>query len=155
LRFFRNIKKGRFIIVKKAERKKTALMASLGDINRPLRVRPVRYMGREWWAIDADDTWPGMVMDLRRLGFEAVASGAEVLVREQPPEYEPQLDGPMGPQGLSPFPTIQPRIRVRKETYAASYGDLTYLDEPDNLDQDDEDDSEWNTEELDEDDDEE
>ena len=141
--------------MKKAERKKTALMASLGDINRPLRVRPVRYMGREWWAVDADDTWPGMVMDLRRLGFEAVASGAEVLVREQPPEYEPQLDGPMGPEGLSPFPTIQPRIRVRKETYAASYGDLTYLDEPENMDMDDEDDSEWNTEELDEDDDEE
>jgi hypothetical protein len=137
--------------VKKAERKKTALMASLGDINRPLRVRPVRYMGREWWAVDADDTWPGMVMDLRRLGFEAVASGAEVLVREQPPEYEPQLDGPMGPQGLSPFPTIQPRIRVRKETYAASYGDLTYLDEPENLDMDDEDDNEWDSEELDED----
>jgi hypothetical protein len=151
LRFFRNIKKGRFIIVKKAERKKTALMASLGDLNRPLRVRPVRYMGREWWAVDADDTWPGMVMDLRRLGFEAVASGAEVLVREQPPEYEPQLDGPMGPEGLSPFPTIQPRIRVRKETYTASYGDLAYLDELENLDQDDEDDSEWNTEELDED----
>lgn len=137
--------------MKKAERKKTALMASLGDINRPLRVRPVRYMGREWWAVDADDTCPGMVMDLRRLGFEAVASGAEVLVREQPPEYEPQLDGPMGPQGLSPFPTIQPRIRVRKETYAASYGDLTYLDEPENLDMDDEDDNEWDSEELDED----
>jgi hypothetical protein len=140
--------------VKKAERKKTALMANLGDINRPLRVRPVRYMGREWWAVDADDTWPGMVMDLRRLGFEAVASGVEVLVREQGPEYEPQLDGPMGPQGLSPFPTIQPRIRVRKESYAASYGDLTYLDEPDNLDQD-EDNNEWDTEELDDYDDEE
>jgi hypothetical protein len=122
--------------VKKAERKKTALMASLGDLNRPLRVRPVRYMSREWWAIDAEDTWPGMVMDLRRLGFEAVASGAEVLVREQAPEYEPQLDGPMGLEGLSPFPTIQPRIRVRKESYAASYEDLTYLDEPEDLDLD-------------------
>ncbi len=140
--------------MKKAERKKTALMANLGDINRSLRVRPVRYMGREWWAVDGDDTWPGMVMDLRRLGFEAVASGVEVLVREQPPEYEPQLDGPTGPQGLSPFPTIQPRIRVRKETYAASYGDLTYMDEPDNLDQDDED-NEMETEELDDYDDEE
>jgi hypothetical protein len=154
LRFFHILKKGRFIIVKKAERKKTALMANLGDINRPLRVRPVRYMGREWWAVDAEDTWPGMVMDLRRLGFEAVASGAEVLVREQAPEYEPQLDGPMGPEGLSPFPTIQPRIRVRKESYEASYGGLTYLDEPENLDQD-EDNNEWETEELDDYDDEE
>jgi hypothetical protein len=109
-------------------------------------------MGREWWAIDSEDTWPGMVMDLRRLGFEAVASSAEVLVREQAPEYQPMLDGPMGPQGLTPFPTIQPRIRVRKETYAASYGDLTYLDEPENLD---EDTNAWETEELDDYDDEE
>lgn len=129
-------------------------MASLGDINQPLRVRLVRYMNREWWAIDSEDTWPGMVMDLRRLGFEAVASGTEVLVREQAPEYQPMLSGPMGSQGLTPFPTIQSRIRVRKETYAANYGDLTYLDEPENLDEE-EDINEWEIRELDEYDDEE
>jgi hypothetical protein len=76
------VEKGRFIIVKKAEGKRTSLLANLGDLNRPLRVRPVRYLAREWWAIDAEDTWPGMVMDLRRLGFESVAMADEVLVRE-------------------------------------------------------------------------
>jgi hypothetical protein len=132
--------------VKKAERKRISLLANLGDLNRPLRVRPVRYLGREWWAVDAEDTWPGMVMDLRRLGFDAVAMGAEVLVREQPPEYDPEMVDPMAPGGLRPFPSVHPKIRVRRESYAASSNDLTYLDEPDNLDTEDDDD-EWMLEE--------
>jgi hypothetical protein len=77
--------------VKNTERKRAPLLANLGDFNRPLRVRPVRYMGREWWAIASEDTWPGMVMDLRRLGFEAVALEEEVLVRESTSVYEPQM----------------------------------------------------------------
>jgi len=119
--------------VKKAEQKPKALLANLGDLNRPLRVRSVRYMGREWWAIDSEDTWPGMVMDLRRLGFESVAMGEEVLVRENVPVYESKMDGPILPDGLKPFPEVQPTIRIQKESYPPSYDDteLTYLDEDD------------------------
>ena len=130
--------------MKKAEKKRTSLLANLGDLNRPLRVRPVRVFGREWWAVDAEDTWPGMVMDLRRLGFESVAMGDEVLVREGAPAYEPQMDGPAAPEGLKPFPTIHPSIRIRKESLEPSYSDyagyanLEYLDDDEDLDEDDE-----------------
>jgi len=119
--------------VKKAEQKPKALLANLGDLNRPLRVRSVRYMGREWWAIDADDTWPGMVMDLRRLGFESIAMGEEVLVRENVPLYESKMDSPIFPDGLKPFPEVHPTIRIRKESYPPNYDDseLIYLDEDD------------------------
>ncbi|HKV02842.1 MAG TPA: hypothetical protein VJQ26_11990, partial [Ktedonobacteraceae bacterium] len=89
--------------MKKAEKKRATLLANLGDLNRPLRVRPVNVMGLDWWAIDPEDTWPGMVMDLRRLGFESMAWGEEVLVREGMPVYEPQMEGPAEPGGgLSP-----------------------------------------------------
>src|SRR5438874_10285660 len=100
--------------MKKAEReqKRPSLLANVGDLNRPLRVRPVNVMGREWWAIDPEDTWPGMVMDLRRLGFESMAWDEEVLVREGLPAYEPQMEGPAGPEGLRPFPVIHPTIQV-------------------------------------------
>ncbi len=127
--------------MKKAERKQSSLLANLGDLNRPLRVRPVRYLGREWWAIDADDTWPGMVMDLRRLGFESVAIEEEVLVREGS-VYEPQMDGPSASGGLKPFPVIQPTIQIRKESYSTKY---SYLDEYE--DEEDEED-EWVPEDL-------
>jgi hypothetical protein len=140
--------------VKKAERKRTPLMASLGDLNRPLRVRPVRYMGREWWAIDSDDIWPGMVMDLRRLGFESVAMGAEVLVREGSPSPEAQLDGPGALSGLKPFPLITPTIQIRRQLseYSSDYADLTYLDEYDEEEEEDfEDEEEYEAEELDKD----
>ncbi|QBD78517.1 hypothetical protein EPA93_21985 [Ktedonosporobacter rubrisoli] len=130
--------------MKKAEHKRETLLANLGDLNRPLRVRPVRYMGREWWAIAADDTWPGMVMDLRRLGFEAMAIEEEVLVRESVPAYETQMEGPTGPEGLKPFPVIHPTIHIQKESYMARYTGRTYLEEeeeedtyePENLDYD-------------------
>lgn len=133
------LKKGRFIIVKNAERKRTPLLASLGDFNRPLRVRPVRYLGREWWAIDADDTWAGMVMDLRRLGFESVAMGEEVLVREVSLAYEPQMEGPGLPAGLKPFPTIHPTIQIRKESYSTRY---SYLEEYEDEEYEDEEEAE-------------
>ena len=107
----------------KAERKRVSLLAKLGDINRPVRVKPVRVFGREWWAISAEDTWPGMVMDLRRLGFDAMAWEDMVLVREEGAAYEPQMEGPAAPEGLRPFPTIQPRILIRKETYSTGYSD--------------------------------
>ena len=115
--------------MKKAERKRTSLLANLGDLNRPLRVRPVRVMGREWWAVDAEDTWPGMVMDLRRLGFESMAWDDEVLVREGAPAYEPQMEGPAAPGGLRPFPTIHPTIQIRKESHSLNY--LSYFDDDD------------------------
>ena len=127
--------------MKKAERKRTSLLANLSDINRPLRVRPVRVMGREWWAIDPEDTWPGMVMDLRRLGFESMAWEDEVLVCESSPIYEPHMDGPAAPGGLKPFPTIHPTIQIRKQSYSTDYNDLSYFDEYDDeedLDADDE-----------------
>lgn len=117
--------------MKKAEQKRETLVANLGDINRPLRVRPVRVMGREWWAVNAEDTWPGMVMDLRRLGFESMAWEDEVLVREGAPAYEPQMEGPAAPTGLKPFPLIHPTIQIRKESSATNYSDLSYLDEYD------------------------
>ena len=117
--------------MKKAERKRTSLLANLSDLNRPLRVRPVRVMGREWWAIDPEDTWPGMVMDLRRLGFESMAWEDEVLVCESSPIYEPQMDGPAAPGGLKPFPTIHPTIQIRKQSYSTGYHDLGYFDEYD------------------------
>ena len=117
--------------MKKAEPKRASLVASLGDINRPLRVRPVRFMGREWWAIDAEDTWPGMVMDLRRLGFESMAWEDEVLVREGAPAYEPQMEGPAAPGGLRPFPLIHPTIQIRKESNPTRYPDLGYWNEYD------------------------
>lgn len=130
------VEKGTVFIVKKAERKRVALLANLGDINRPVRVRPVRVLGREWWAIDADDTWAGMVMDLRRLGFDAMAWEDLVLVREDSSPYEPQMEGPANLQGLKPFPTIQQRIIIRKETYPSGYSDYVYLDENDEDDED-------------------
>lgn len=126
--------------MKKAERKRPSLLANLGDLNQPLRVRPVRAMGREWWAIDAEDTWPGMVTDLRRLGFESIAWEDEVLVREGAPIYEPQMEGPAAPGGLRPFPTIHPTIQIHKESpslsldKSGSYGDLSYLDDYDDDD---------------------
>jgi hypothetical protein len=115
--------------VNNAERKRTSLVANLGDINRPLRVRPVRLMGREWWAVAAEDTWPGMVMDLRRLGFEAMAWEDEVLVREGTPAFDPQMEGPVAPGGLKPFPLINPTIQIRKESPPTNYADMIYLDE--------------------------
>jgi hypothetical protein len=136
--------------MKKAERKREPLVANVGDLNRPLRVRPVRVEGREWWAIDADDTWPGMVMDLRRLGFESMALGEEVLVRESSPAYEPQMDGPAIPSGLKPFPTINPTISVRKESsYFDRYSPYSdYLDENED-DEDLEEEDEFEPEDLD------
>ncbi len=128
--------------MKKAERKRTPLLANLGDLNRPLRVRPVRAMGREWWAIDAEDTWPGMVMDLRRLGFESMAWEDEVLVREGAAIYEPQMEGPAAPGGLKPFPTIQPTIQIRKESQSLNYDDLSYSNEYDDQDYDEDEDLE-------------
>ena len=119
---------------KKAERKRDALMANLGELNRPLRVRPVSIMGRDWWAVDAEDIWPGMVMDLRRLGFESMAWEEEVLVREGAPAYEPQMEGPAGPEGLRPFPVVNPTIQVRKDPYSdAGYPEEEYVDDEDDL----------------------
>jgi hypothetical protein len=123
-------------MMKKAEKKRAALLATLGDLNRPLRVRPVNVMGQDWWAVDAEDTWPGMVMDLRRLGFESMAWGEEVLVREGLPAYESQMDGPAEFGGLRPFPLTHPTIQIRKESYSASIPDLSYLDEYDEDEED-------------------
>src|SRR2546426_10114303 len=116
-------------MMKKAEKKRTTLLATLGDLNRPLRVRPVNVLGQDWWAVDAEDTWPGMVMDLRRLGFESMAWGEEVLVREGSPAYESQMGGPAELGGLRPFPLVHPTIQIRKESYSSSIPDLSYLDE--------------------------
>jgi hypothetical protein len=132
--------------MKKAERKRTSLLANLGDLNRPLRVRPVHVMGREWWAVDAEDTWPGMVMDLRRLGFESMAWENEVLVRESSPVYESHMDGPAAPGGLKPFPTIHPTIKIQRESYSLNYGDI-YADEYDDEEELDEED-EFETDDL-------
>jgi hypothetical protein len=126
------VKKGRFIIVKKAERKQSSLLASLGDLNRPLRVKPVRYLARDWWSVDSEDIWPGMVMDLRRLGFESVAMEDHVLVREGSPMYETQMEGPNALSGLKPFPTIHPTIQIRRESYLTDYSYMD-LDEPTDL----------------------
>ena len=115
----------------KAEKKRTTLLATLGDLNRPLRVRPVSVMGQDWWAVDAEDTWPGMVMDLRRLGFESMAWGEEVLVREGTPAYELQMSGPAELSGLRPFPLVQPTIKIWSESYSTNTPDLSYLDEYD------------------------
>lgn len=146
-------KEGKFVIVKNAERKRAPLLANLGDFNRPLRVRPVRYMGREWWAIASEDTWPGMVMDLRRLGFEAVALGEEVLVRESTSVYDPQMEGPAAPSGLKPFPTIHPTISILRDSYRPRYSFLeeNYDIDDDYVDDDEEDykDDEWETTDLD------
>ena len=118
-------------IMNKAEKKRTTLLATLGDLNRPLRVRPVSVMGQDWWAVDAEDTWPGMVMDLRRLGFESMAWGEEVLVREGLLAYESQMSGPAELSGLRPFPLVQPTIKIRTESYSTNVPDLNYLDEYD------------------------
>jgi hypothetical protein len=144
------VKEGTVFIVKKAEGKRTSLLAVLGDLNRPLRVRPVRYMGREWWAIEAEDTWLGMVMDLRRLGFESVAMGEVVLVREGAPVvYESSMEGPANPGGLRPFPEVSPTIQIRKESYSTGYPDFAYLDEYNDEEEEDEYDDELEPEELD------
>ena len=123
-------------IMNKAEKKRTTLLATLGDLNRPLRVRPVNVMGQDWWAVDAEDTWPGMVMDLRRLGFESMAWGEEVLVREGLPAYEPQMDSPTEFGGLRPGPLTHPTIQIRKESSSTSFPDLSYLDEYDEDEED-------------------
>src|SRR5579864_8089812 len=105
-------------MMKKADKKRATLLAYLGDLNRPVRVRPVHVMGQDWWAIDAEDIWPGMVMDLRRLGFESMAWENEVLVREGSPAYEPQMEGPAGPEELKPFPVFHSTIQIRKDPYS-------------------------------------
>jgi len=115
----------------KAAKKRTTLLATLGDLNRPLRVRPVSVMGQDWWAVDAEDTWPGMVMDLRRLGFESMAWGEEVLMREGSLAYDSQMSGPAELSGLRPFPLVQPTIKIRTESYSTNTPDLSYLDEYD------------------------
>ena len=129
-------------MMKKAEKKRVTFVANLGDLNRPLRVRPVNVEGRNWWAVDAEDTWPGMVMDLRRLGFESMAWGEEVLVREGMPAFEPQMEGPAAPGGLKPFPLIHPTIQIiqigRELSYSSDFPDLSYLDEYDENDENDE-----------------
>lgn len=138
--------------MKNAERKRAPLLANLGDFNRPLRVRPVRYMGREWWAIASEDTWPGMVMDLRRLGFEAVALGEEVLVRESTSVYDPQMEGPAASSGLKPFPTIHPTISILRDSYRPRYSFLeeNYDIDDDNVDDEENyEDDEWETADLD------
>ena len=127
---------GTVLAVKKAERKHSSLLANLGDLNRPVRVRPVNVEGRDWWAVDPEDTWPGMVMDLRRLGFESMAWGEEVLVREGLPAYEPQMEGPADQKGLRPFPVINPTIQIRRDPYSNDLPDLSYLDEYDEMDED-------------------
>src|SRR6266699_6808918 len=127
---------GTVLAVKKAERKHSSLLANLGDLNRRVRVRPVNVEGRDWWAVDPEDTWPGMVMDLRRLGFESMAWGEEVLVREGMPVYEPQMEGPAEPGGgLSPFPAIHPTIQIRRESYSTDIPEVSYLDEYDDEDE--------------------
>ena len=133
--------------MKKAEKKRASLVANLGDLNRPLRVRPVRVMGREWWAVDSEDTWAGMVMDLRRLGFESMAWEDEVLVREGAPAYEPQMEGPAAPQGLKPFPLIHATIQIHKESFSTGFADFSYLDNEDD-DEDMEDEDEFEPEDL-------
>ena len=126
-------------MMKKAEKKRVTFKATLGDLNRPLRVRPVNVEGRNWWAVDAEDTWPGMVMDLRRLGFESMAHGEEVLVREGMPAYEPQMEGPDAQGGLRPFPTISPRIQIRRELSSEEdFADLIPLDDDEEVFEEDE-----------------
>jgi len=126
------VQKGRFLpMIKKAERKHPALLASLGELNRPLRVRPVNVMGHDWWAIDPEDTWPGIVMDLRRLGFESIAWGEEVLVREGLQAYDPQMGDLSEQGGLKPFPIIQPTIKIQREPHATGLPEVDYLDEYD------------------------
>ena len=129
-------------MMKKAEKKRVTFMASLGELNRPLRVRPVNVEGRNWWAIDPDLTWPGMVMDLRRLGFESMAWGEEVLVRESMSAYEPQMEGPAELGGLRPFPVNHPRIHIWREYTISDDLPPSYSDafsEPGNLGEYDED----------------
>ena len=110
--------------MKKAAYKQTSLLAVLGDLNRPLRVRPTRYMGREWWAIASEDTWPGMVMDLRRLGFESVAMEDEVLVREGGSViYDSRMEGSALPGGLRSLSIASPTIQIRRESHATEYAD--------------------------------
>ena len=87
-------------------------------------------------------------MDLRRLGFESIAMGDEVLVREGAPAYETKMDGPAAPTGLRPFPVIHPTIQIRKESYSTGYSDLTYLDEYEEEEEEEEDD-EFEPEDLD------
>lgn len=123
-------------MIKKAERKHATLLASLGDLNRPLRVRPVNVMGHDWWAIDPEDTWAGIVMDLRRLGFESIAWGEEVLVREGLQAYDPQMGDLAESGGLKPFPIIQPTIKIQREPYSTSPPEVDYLDEYDDEEED-------------------
>jgi hypothetical protein len=124
-------------MMKKAEKKRVTFKANLGDLNRPLRVRPVNVEGRNWWAVDAEDTWPGMVMDLRRLGFESMAFDEEVLVREGSPAYEPQMEGPAAQGGLRPFPTISSRIQIRRELSSVDdFADLLSQVDDENLGED-------------------
>jgi hypothetical protein len=123
-------------MIKKAERKRATLLANLGDLNRPLRVRPVNVEGHDWWAIDPEDTWPGMVIDLRRLGFESIAWGEEVLVREGLQAYDPQMGEPGEPGGLRPFPIIQPTIKIQREPHSTNLPEVDYLDEYDDDDED-------------------
>jgi len=70
-------------------------------------------------------------MDLRRLGFESMAWGEEVLVREGLLAYESQMSGPAELSGLRPFPLVHPTIKIQTESYSTNAPDLGYLDEYD------------------------
>jgi hypothetical protein len=60
------------------------------------------------------------------------------------------MEGPAIPAGLKPFPTINPTIQIRKESYAPDYSGLTYLDGYEDEDEEDEEDDELERENLDE-----
>lgn len=100
-------------------------LATIGSIARPLRVRARYHEGRQWWAVIPEDTWPGMVMDLRRLGLEAKALGDEVLFREVAavPVMEP-VEG-----GRSPLPEIPASVYIHPDESPdlADFADLEDL----------------------------
>jgi hypothetical protein len=89
-----------------------------------------------------------MVMDLRRLGFEASAWEDEVLVREGSPAYELQMEGPAGPEGLKPFPLIHSSIQIYKESSPSSLSAWDAVQDRDALYDDEEEEEDQEEDEL-------
>ena len=69
------------------------MVAVLPGIERQLHVERRWVLGREMWAVAAEECWPGMVMDLRRLSGDLTAmtwdgevllSGSDLVLRPLP-----------------------------------------------------------------------
>jgi hypothetical protein len=75
------------------------MIVVLPGVDRQLHVERRQVLGREMWAVDEEECWPGMVMDLRRLSADVTAmtwdgevllSGSDLVLRPLPEQAKPE-----------------------------------------------------------------